>query len=233
MSIQVPESSEHNIFVCKEFCLDRAIEVILLANGEPPSQSQTAWLREQTQPLVLTDGAANWAKEQGVTPAAIVGDFDSLNNLSYWQTQSVEIHHDPDQNTNDLHKALRAIHQQGWRRVLILGLHGRRSDHMLANIFFISQWLPLLQLSWLDHHGLGWIAAPEEKLEAVRGRAVSLFALGDRPVTGLTTRGLVYPLDQAVLKPYTPAAALNVMQEDTAWVRHQTGTLLIYQAFQS
>lgn len=214
-----------------EFATTHNIDALIIANGEKPNPTQTIWLSTQDLPIVVTDGASAWAWQQGLMVDAIVGDMDSLTDPEVWQSANVEIHHDPDQNTNDLHKALKFVQHQGWSRALILGLHGQRSDHMLANLLLLRHFSSDLSLAWLDHHGFGWIAEKTARLKACKGRAVSMFAIGEHPVTGLTTRGLKYPLTEAELKPYSPEASLNVIEGEEGVISHQTGTLMIYQAF--
>jgi len=129
---------------------------------------ETLWRRSTYR--VCADGGANRlhrATERGTAasgttyddenpyvPDLICGDLDSLRPdvRDYYASRRVRIEHDPDQDSNDLDKALRAVvhHQQQQqsrdptsgpcRGVVVYGAFGGRFDQEMASIQALYRW---------------------------------------------------------------------------------------------
>ena len=55
------------------------MRVLILVNGEPPSEELAQRLAGEHDRVFATDGAAHRAVGLGLTPDVICGDFDSVN----------------------------------------------------------------------------------------------------------------------------------------------------------
>ncbi|MGL5318361.1 MAG: thiamine diphosphokinase, partial [Bacteroidales bacterium] len=112
---------------------------ILVANGSFPEHAYPLSLLQSGDIVIACDGAVNKLLAHGITPDYIVGDLDSISD----DIRSIYAHiifHNPDQETNDLTKAVRFALEKGFRQVSILGATGIREDHTLANISLLSQY---------------------------------------------------------------------------------------------
>jgi thiamine pyrophosphokinase len=145
----------------------------------------------------------------------------------------------PEKDESDTELAVREAMRRGADGVVIVGgLGGARIDHALANI-------GLLAMTELAHHPaalldgrarLSLLRAPGQdggsvarSLAGRSGDLVSLLPLG-AGVTGVTTAGLAYPLDDEPL-PVGPARGLsNVRTSATASVTVRGGLLLIVES---
>lgn len=80
--------------------------------------------------LIAADGAADRLHALGRSPVAIIGDMDSLANVSQWRNrESIRYLESPDQMTTDFEKCLQAIDADF---ILAIGFTGGRNDHFLA-----------------------------------------------------------------------------------------------------
>jgi len=83
--------------------------------------------------VIAADGGARTLLSLGIQPHVVIGDFDSLNDSTRAALTTVEVLHDPDQDTTDFEKALdHAVRKLGARRVAVLGAEGDEPDHLLA-----------------------------------------------------------------------------------------------------
>jgi len=110
-------------------------DYLIIANGNFLKKEMLQKLLQDKIILAL-DGAADRLKDLSILPNIILGDFDSIKNLSEWkQNQSIQIIHAPDQNKTDLFKAIEYIDQLEAKSIhLVCGLSSSRVDHMLNNL---------------------------------------------------------------------------------------------------
>ena len=162
-------------------------ETVILAAGDFPRKGGEAWrLLEGARRVVACDSAAGaYRRRFGRWPAVVIGDLDSLRA----RPVGVCVVRDPDQDTNDLEKAMAYCEARGWREPVILGACGRREDHTIGNVFRALE------------HGLEIVTdfgrfvpfCGEKTLRVGKGAAVSVFA--PDPATRMTSSGLQWPLD--------------------------------------
>jgi thiamine diphosphokinase len=106
---------------------------------------------------------------------------------------------DPDQETNDLTKAVRHCLALGHSDLTLLGATGRREDHALANIALLMDYADLLPLPlgappcirMVSDFGTFYPCRDQITLSVEVGQEVSIFSFG---ATHFSAQGLQYPL---------------------------------------
>ena len=173
---------------------DRAL--LALAGALPPAD-RLRDLRTSHRIVVAADGAALALAALGLGPDVVVGDLDSIGtdrrSLELAGTIVVE---EPSQESNDFEKALRWLHEQGWRRVTVVGIDGGLLDHTLNNFSVLARFATLFELDVLTEHSHGRCVVDRFEAEATPGDRVSLIPL---PSARMTTIGLVWELADEIL----------------------------------
>lgn len=169
-------------------------QAIILANGDFPTHPlPKAILQNNQERLICCDGAANDLLEHKITPQRIIGDCDSLSLKNQQQYQEI-ITKIPNQNTNDLTKAVLFCQSNAIQSLMILGATGKREDHTIANIALLAHYLPLIEnITMITDFGVFNAIQHPSKFESYLGQQVSLFSLVPTPIT---TTNLKYPLNQ-------------------------------------
>jgi thiamine pyrophosphokinase len=206
--------------------------LIIFANGvigDPVSA------REAIHPddfLIAADGGAKNCQMLGLIPHVVIGDQDSLDSadlesLENGGTQFVLYPKDKDQ--TDLELALRFAVSTGASEILLIGLLGGRLDQTLANLLLLS--LPdwgEARLAVQDGPDTAHFLRGGSTLD-LKGQAgdiVSLIPLS--PVaSGVTTRGLRWPLQDAELSFGSTLGISNEMIEPGPQIKFDAGKLLI------
>lgn len=166
----------------------------------------------------------------GHTPDQIIGDFDSVNVavLNDERLNGVQRQLFPSKKaSSDLELALQLLSEAPPKRVVLLGVSGGRTDHMLFNWMLASvrPWPFEVQLldgttcSHVLHGPASWSGVGKP------GQLLSLLPLSD--VQGVTTKGLQYPLSNAVLTPGSTLGLSNLFEGEEAGVRIASGALLV------
>lgn len=216
-----------------------AFDVVILAGGAalPPSLLEDlARAIDDAAVTIAADGGLAHAERAGRDVDTIVGDLDSVapHELAAARERGVEVlEHPHDKDATDLDLAL-ALAAQRWPgpstpRVLVVGGHGGRLDHLLANVLLLAadRHAGLVLTGWL---GTAVVQVVRETvaLTGAPGSVVSLLALHG-PATGVTTTGLRFALDDATLAAGSSLGVSNVLVADRAQVRVGGGVLVTIQ----
>lgn len=162
--------------------------VILAAGDYPKKTSKAHTLLESATRVVACDGAAkNYLNDFAREPDVVVGDLDSID-ASTLSTFSNVIRI-PDQDTNDLAKAIDFCRSKGWEDIVVLGASGKREDHAIANVFLALD----KKVKLISDYGTFFPVDDELELDCRLGQPVSIFATD--PDTRVTSEGLAWPLD--------------------------------------
>jgi thiamine pyrophosphokinase len=203
---------------------------VIIANA--PNLDATPYLAQirAADALIAADGGALPLLRLGLPPQLVIGDLDSLDadSQAALLAQGVELRRYPRaKDQTDLELALLYVAGRGAASIDILGALGGRWDHTLANV-------ALLALPELRGRRVRLLADAQELFlvrdtAAIEGRAgdtVSLLPLTPE-ARGVTTRGLLYPLDDATLRYEQARGVSNVLRKPPGQVTLRDGLLLV------
>ncbi len=192
------------------------------------------WLAEADITICADSGAAHF-EQWGITPDILIGDMDSISkdHLERLQIKGVKtIRHPVEKNMTDSELALEIAAEKGCTTVIMLGATGARLDHTLANIFLLKK---------LFDKGITGIIADEKneitliddritmKKDKAGETKVSLVPLTST-VTGVTTQGLYYPLENASMELGTTWGISNEFVSSSAQVSIGEGLMLVIRS---
>lgn len=197
---------------------------VILAHGAYPTHSIPLSILRNAEVLVCTDGAVN-DLEEGIEPTWIVGDLDSLQPAIRQKMASRVIHY-PDQETNDLTKAVEFCLSKGIRKLTILGATGLREDHTLANFSLLGDYAQMLDhVQIVTDHGRFLGLTKPALLSCRKGEPVSFFAFD--PSLRLQVSGVQYPVEQVVFDALWKGT-LNVCAGTELDIAFSNGPLAVY-----
>jgi thiamine pyrophosphokinase len=184
--------------------------------------------------VIAADGGAAALERSGTRIDRLVGDLDSADpalvaRLAADGTQVTR--HPADKESSDTELAVMAALESGATEIVLLGaMAGTRLDHALANLLLLAD--PELGPALRIVHGPSTVRAVRDggrlALDAEPGALVTLLPVGGE-VTGVTTRGLRWPLVAATLRIGRSRGLSNEVVQPDAWVRVEHGTLLVVE----
>ncbi len=199
-------------------------QVLLIANGEPPSRTLARGLAHRLGYVVAADGGANTARRFGIRPDVIIGDLDSITNATRRHFAASTLLHVARQDNTDLEKALDYLAARGTKRVIIIGITGNRIDFTLGNLAVLWNYTSFLAPVVV---GDGWylvLVGRGQQYRARIGTTVSLIPFGQ--CDGITLRGLRYPLTNATMK-IGEIGVSNVVEKSPFTVKIQRGKMMM------
>ncbi|MDR3116946.1 MAG: thiamine diphosphokinase [Bifidobacteriaceae bacterium] len=201
-------------------------KAVIFANGQSPffedislSKNKRVQFLEnlkkdvsQAEIVIVCDGAIKYIEEESsFTPDYIVGDLDSVDfenlDLNIQKKYSTKLIKIPDQNTNDLTKAVNFAMSKNAKQVTIYGATGKREDHSLANIALLLEYARQLDsVVMKSQYGMFYPVKESLTCKTAPNRQISIFSV-DKEVE-ITTENLAWELYNAKL-PFLWMGSLN------------------------
>lgn len=208
-------------------------QLVLVGGGRQPSKD---WLQKAVKGRTLwcIDHGVDICHELGIVPERLLGDFDSCNNTSLqWAKdhgtiiETFDVHKD----FTDTQAALKLAREKD-AFCILTGALGKRFDHTYSTIF-----------SFGNSAIRGCIADEQEAICFLHDnetitisadtfpKAISLLPISEK-VTGVTTKGLYWELNEEELSQIKPYAVSNVLAEkhgtNSFTIGIAEGTLAVY-----
>lgn len=203
----------------------------LIVGGGPVNTWQLKQeLARRPDLIIAADYGGYYLDELGIIPEVLMGDFDSLSVPLVDKLMNAGaniIPFPPRKNKTDMELAFDLAITEGSTRIDILGGLGRRLDHTLSNCgLFIKALAQKVELHLLDEYHDITATDHSVVLSKKPGWAVSLIPLTGK-AGGVSTTGLLYPLDRADLFFEKSLGIHNEFVAETATVQVAEGILLI------
>jgi thiamine pyrophosphokinase len=199
--------------------------VVVVVSGAAPLSDVALTAIPRGAPIVGADAGVDHARAAGLAVTLAVGDFDSAVSPGDVPVER----HPREKDATDLELALDRAVARGATRVTVVGGHGGRLDHFIANALLLAspRFADVEIDAWVGHAHVTVVRRSTE----LRGRVGSLCTLlaigGD--ARGVTTNGLRYPLNDDELRAGSSRGVSNELTEERAAVTVTTGTLLAIQ----
>ncbi len=193
------------------------------------SKGITNFKPKKTDLIICADGGAVFAKKQNIIPHVIIGDCDSISLpvKSFFEKKHVEfVKYPSEKDYTDSELAVEYAIKKGAKELVIYGLFGDRIDHMISNIYHLSN--VSLRTSCVFVEGMTEMQFIDSSiiLNGKKGDELSLIPLKDT-VKGVTTNGLYYPLKNEDLPFGTTRGISNVFEGIRAKVTVKKGILFV------
>lgn len=203
---------------------------VVVGGGGPPAAHLDDLGDLGVDPLVIAaDSGLAGAGALGLHVDRVVGDMDSVDAtlLQAAAEDGTRVDRHPEaKDATDLDLAVDVALEAGPSRLVVVTGQGDRFDHALAVALSISApgrsalWVE----AWIGRTHL-WVVRDEVALAGVPGELLSLLP-AHGPATGVTTSGLLYPLDDEDLAAGTSRGVSNEWAAEVATVRVRSGVLL-------
>lgn len=173
--------------------------------------------------VIAADSGFDRAAEIGLDVDLIVGDMDSVEGTV--ADHDVELH-PSDKDHTDLELALAAASKMDPERIVVVGGHGGRLDHLLANASLLcATWLANHQIDWITDHTRATVFHTGGRIHGDPGDLVTLLAMGGDAL-GVTTDGLRWELHGETLETGETRGVSNLLEKPVVTINLVAGTVL-------
>lgn len=208
-----------------------ANQMIILSGGEPIEAGREIALPDDAY-VIAADSGLHHAAALGIVANLVVGDMDSVDPRTLAAAvdrgSQTEVH-PTDKDRTDLELAIDAALGSGARRLLIIGAHTGRLDHLLgAMALFAATATQVEEIVWTDGTTDLFACVPGSPT-TITGRIGDTVSLipASTDVTGINTEGLAWRLLDSGLPAGSTRGVSNVIETTPVSISVGTGTLLI------
>lgn len=209
------------------------MRVLILTGGSVNTTFASEYIREWNPDQVITaDKGLLYAKELGITPDIILGDFDSCNKTVMEEFSTEEKIIAPcEKDDTDTALAMIKAKEIGADEILLIGATGTRLDHVLGN---------LGQLVFAQKHGMkAQIVDEHNRIQVLEhkhmiskekqfGKYVSFLPIYE--ARGVTLKGFKYLLHDHTLVFHESLAISNELQEEQGEISYKEGCLFMIES---
>jgi thiamine pyrophosphokinase len=207
--------------------------IVVVTGGDALSLDQVPTLPPDAL-VVAADSGVDRALALGLVVDVAVGDFDSVTpgGLAQATADGAEVdRHPAAKDATDLELALATALAHGPERIVVLGGHGGRLDHLLANALALAA-PSLAGVEVVGQMGAARVTVvrpgPPAQVEGHPGDVVTLLPVHG-PALGVRTDGLLYPLADEDLPVGSTRGVSNELLAGRAAVSLREGVLLAVQ----
>ena len=201
--------------------------LILLSYMECVTPGMAQELAETADYIIAADGGQNRAREFGLQPDCVIGDFDSTTLDEDFDC--IYITYPAEKDLTDTEAALIHALEKGCRNVILLGGMGGRLDHTMGNIGLLDKYHSSFDhMEFIDGKNRMELLKDSDRTlkRDARYKYFGLVSL-NAEASGIDIRGAKYELTGASLERASTLGVSNEFSEDTVEICVQEGTLLI------
>ncbi len=206
------------------------MKCVIIANGDLEYTQRIKKIITSARLIVCCDGGARHLRALSIIPTVIIGDFDSIlpDDKLFFSQKEIETVAFPsrkDQTDTDLCVSWALKHHAA--DITFLGVTGSRLDHTLANIFLLKKLAEKkIPARIIDKNNEIHVVTGSIELSGQPGSLVSIIPATE-VVSGLTIKGLEYPLVNADIKMGSSLGISNYFKKTTAVITIEKGILIV------
>lgn len=208
----------------------RFVRIGLVLGGDPPTSHELKLL-DACDEVVAADGGAKALLQAERPPDLIVGDLDSLDPEAYKWAEALDVpieRYPQDKDETDGELALEKVLERKPDSVMLMGAHGGRTAHFLANLKLLRKCFDLgLDAVMLGHNESIRFLGPDGEL-ALTGRVGATLNIlpMDGPVE-LSLQGTRWEAENIHLEQVSARGLSNSITSDGALIRCHIGTMMV------
>ena len=209
---------------------------LIISGGTLDPARTLTWYRRldtlinQADLIIAADSGARHLRKSGCLPHVIVGDLDSIDpqTLAFFKKKNIPIHSHPSRkNQTDTELCLSYALDRGADHITFLAATGTRMDHTLANILLLTQTADAgVKARILDAKNELFLVKDRLELTGDPGQLISLIPISSE-VTGVTLKGLAYPLCNHTLLRGSSLGVSNYFSDTIAVISVESGILCV------
>ncbi|RFU63324.1 thiamine diphosphokinase [Peribacillus glennii] len=213
--------------------------ICILAGGPPDCVPNLNIYKEMDASWIGVDRGVYTLLENGITPRAAFGDFDSVSEteLEAIQNEMRDIHLYPsEKDETDLEIALNWAISQNPAKLYIFGATGGRLDHLLANVQMllredILDKKPASEIFIIDKTNILTVKRPGiHQLKGYSEKKYVSFVPATNEVKGITLKGFKYPLKNRDIKMGSTLCISNELISECGTFSFSEGILMVIRS---
>ncbi|MDA3790963.1 MAG: thiamine diphosphokinase [Desulfobacula sp.] len=209
------------------------MKCVIIANGDLEYTKDILYTIKNAQMIISADGGARHLRALNILPHVMIGDFDSIHpddQVFFKEKQVKTITFSSRKDNTDTELCLSWALENYATDITLLGVTGTRLDHTLANIFLLKKLARQdIPARIINKNNEIHILTDFIELKGGPKDFLSIIPITEK-VTGITLKGLEYPLVNATLEMGSCLGVSNFFKETVASVSIKKGSLIVIKS---
>lgn len=209
------------------------MKAVIVCSGSMDDYDYHKKFFKDSRIVIGVDGGAMHLRRLGIFPDILIGDFDSISkdDYDYFKDAGIgDIRYPSQKDMTDTELALEYAAEKGADSIVLLGCLGTRFDHSLSNIFMLKK-MADKNISCIIANEHNEIQLVKDNIVLTNESNMKLTILSlTESVEGITSKGLLYPLNNDQIKLGSSRGVSNEFIEDIAEISINKGLLLVIKS---
>jgi len=209
------------------------MKCVIIANGDLDYTNEIVDRIRDAKLIISADGGARHLRALNILPHVMIGDFDSIHpddQVFFKEKQVKTLTFASRKNNTDTELCLSWALENNATDITFLGVTGTRLDHTLANIFLLKKLAGLnIPARVINKNNEIHIVTDFIALKGEPKEFLSIIPITEK-ASGITFKGLEYPLVNATLEMGSCLGVSNAFKEVSASVSIKKGALIVIKS---
>ncbi|RLC23727.1 MAG: thiamine diphosphokinase [Deltaproteobacteria bacterium] len=209
------------------------MKCVIIANGDVEYTNDIISIIRDAQLIISADGGARHLRALNILPHVMIGDFDSIlpADKLFFKKKKVEmLTFSSKKDHTDSEICVSWAIDNKATDITLLGVTGTRLDHTLANIFLLKELArENIPARIINKNNEIHIITDHIELNGQPKDLLSIIPVTQK-VTGITLKGLEYPLVNADIKMGSSIGVSNTFKGTLATISIKKGILIVIKS---
>ncbi|HGY11080.1 MAG TPA: thiamine diphosphokinase [Desulfobacterales bacterium] len=209
------------------------MKCVIIANGDVEYTNDIISIIRDAQLIISADGGARHLRALNILPHVMIGDFDSIlpADKLFFKKKKVEmLTFSSKKDHTDSEICVSWAIDNKATDITLLGVTGTRLDHTLANIFLLKELArENIPARIINKNNEIHIITDHIELNGQPKDLLSIIPVTQK-VTGITLKGLEYPLVNADIKMGSSIGISNTFKGTLATISIKKGILIVIKS---
>ena len=210
------------------------MRAVVISNGTIKNYEYYKDIIKKDDFIICADGAIKHCINLKILPNLWIGDFDSCDKNEYIRKYPslkdvMTVSLNPQKDETDTHYACNIAIEKGYKEILIVGGLGNRMDHAVSNVGLLEYIESSGVRGQIEDENNTICVFSDTYISASKRKYLSLIPL-DKEVVVKKTDGLLYPLNDYVMKRGLSLGVSNEKTKKEAYITLKSGTMLVIES---
>ncbi|MEY8415703.1 thiamine pyrophosphokinase [Tissierella praeacuta DSM 18095] len=204
---------------------------LIVSSGTITDYNRLESVVKEVDFIICADGGMNHLMKINRNPDLVIGDLDSISQVSldYIKYNNIPIKKYPSiKDETDTEIAMKYLIDRGYKEIILTGVTGTRQDHTMANIFLLNTLYDKgINGKIVDDNNIIYLTDDYLELPCLKNSYVSIIPIVEDGIV-ISLKGFFYNLDNEFIKFGSTYGISNEIVDNTGIIKIHRGKALVF-----
>ncbi|WP_313756607.1 thiamine diphosphokinase [Tissierella sp.] len=204
---------------------------LIVSSGTIIDYNRLESVVKQVDFIICADGGMNHLMKINRKPDLVIGDLDSISQVSldYIKHENIPMKKYPSiKDETDTELAMEYLIDRGYKEIILTGVTGTRQDHTMANIFLLSTLYDKgIKGKIVDDNNIIYLTDDYLELPCLKNSYISIIPIAEDGIV-ISLKGFFYNLDNEFIKFGSTYGISNEIVDNIGIIKIHRGKALVF-----